>query len=1029
MVKKRIHEVAKELNIESKKVIEFLDAMGVSGKSHMSMLETDQVEKLRQKFDNKGGVETINQSTNNTRTEVETKKRTDAGQEGRQNSSQETRKTFQDQGPGLVDRVPQRPPDKRFLDRPKQEAGAGQTGKSQGAGAASGANRSGQSNRSNQGGRPYQGNRPAQGQGQPRDNANTDGGSSQGRASAGSAGRASGGSYNSGQQGAGKPASGRPYNAHNNQQGGGRTSGGYSSGQQGASRSGSQQGAGRPAGGYNSGQQGTAGRSGGGYNSGQQGAARPSGGYNSGQQGAAGRPSGGYNSGQQGSGRPSGGYSGGQQGSGRPPGGGYNKSGQSAGGRPAGGYKSGQQAGGRPQGGYKGKSAQADKNAAVRMPKPDPAALIDSRNKAEEKAKSFERQKAQEKFAGKDQRDKSKFSERKIVSPSDRRRTTKKNKYGGPKQDKVISTIQQKKPISIPEVVSVQDFASRIGKTAAEVIKKLMGLGIMATINQEIDAETVQIIADDFGFEINIKPEENEETMLLAAETEDKPEDLLPRPCVVTVMGHVDHGKTSLLDAIRETNVTSTEAGGITQHIGAYQVERNNKKITFVDTPGHEAFTAMRARGAKVTDIAILVVAADDGVMPQTIEAINHAKAAGVPIIVAVNKIDKDNAVPEKVKQELTKHELVVEEWGGDTISVNVSALKREGIDELLEMILLVSEMAELKANPNRPAKGTIIEAELDKARGPVATLLVQNGTLRVGDSIVSGAAFGKVRAMMDERGRKVEKAEPSQPVVVLGFHDVPQAGDIFQALDDEKLARYVAEKRLSKKREEELKVAPRVSLDDLFKQIQAGNVKELTIIVKADVQGSVEALKQSLDRLSTDEVKINLIHGGVGAVTETDIMLASASNAIVIGFNVRPDSNVRKAAEAEQVDIRLYRVIYDAIDDIKAAMSGLLDPEFKEVVLGRVEVRQLFKVSKVGTIAGCYVTEGKITRDAGIRVIRDGIVIHEGKMDSLKRFKDDVKEVSQGYECGIMLEKFNDLREHDFIEAFTSEAVKRELA
>ena len=950
MVKKRIHEMAKELDIDSKKIIEYLDTMGVATKSHMSMVEANEVEKLRQNFRNKGGVETISQF-NNKKTEGEPQKSTDAGQnttqdtrqDTRQNTSQDTRKTVQEQqGPGLVDRVPQRPPDKRFLDRPKQEANAGQAGKGQGVGTPQGTNRP-QSNRPNQGNRPYQGTRPAQGQGQPRDTGNADGSNSQNRPA--------GGTPNAGQQGGGRPA-------------------------------------------------------GGGYNSGQQGGGRPAGG-------------GGYNSGQQGAGRPAGGggFRGGQPGGGRPAGGGA-----------GGGFRSGQPAGGRPQGGFKGK-APVDKNAPVRMPKPDPAALIDSRNKAEEKAKSFERQKTQEKFAGKDnQRDKNKFSERKITTSTDRRRGSKKGRHFGGKQEKTISTIQQKKPINIPEVISVQEFASKMGKTAAEVIKKLMALGIMATINQEIDVETVQILATDFGFEINIKPEENEETMLLAVDIEDKPEDLCSRPCVVTVMGHVDHGKTSLLDAIRETKVTSTEAGGITQHIGAYQVERNNKKITFVDTPGHEAFTAMRARGAQITDIAILVVAADDGVMPQTVEAINHAKAAGVPIIVAVNKIDKDNALPERVRHELTKHELVVEEWGGDTISCNVSALKREGLNELLEMILLVSEMAELKANPNRPAKGTVIEAELDKARGPVATLLVQNGTLRVGDSVVSGATFGKVRAMMDERGLKIEKAEPSQPVVVLGFHDVPQAGEVFQSVDDEKLARYVAEKRLSKKREEELKVQPKVSLDDLFKQIQAGNVKELTIIVKADVQGSVEALKQSLDRLSTDEVKVNLIHGGVGAVTETDIMLASASNAIVIGFNVSPDTNVRKAAEIEQVDIRLYRVIYDAIDDIKAAMSGLLDPEFREVVLGRVEVRQLFKVSKVGTIAGCYVTEGKITRDSGVRVIRDGIVVHEGKMDSLKRFKDDAKEVAQGYECGIMLEKFNDLRERDFIEAFTTEAVKREL-
>jgi translation initiation factor IF-2 len=494
-------------------------------------------------------------------------------------------------------------------------------------------------------------------------------------------------------------------------------------------------------------------------------------------------------------------------------------------------------------------------------------------------------------------------------------------------------------------------------------------------------------------------------------------------------MGHVDHGKTSLLDAIRETNVIATEAGGITQHIGAYQVEHSGKKITFVDTPGHEAFTAMRARGAQVTDIAILVVAADDGVMPQTVEAINHAKEANVPIIVAINKIDKPGANPERVKQELTEHSLVPEEWGGETICANVSALKREGLKELLEMILLVAEVSEFKANPNRPARGTVIEAELDKGRGPVASVLVQKGTLNIGDMIMAGPSFGRVRAMMDDKGQRIKKAGPSTPVEVLGFSEVPQAGDIFIVVEDEKLARHIAARRQTKKREDELKTNARVSLEDLFKHIKEGQIKELGIIVKADVQGSVEALSQALERLNTGEVKVNIIHGGVGAITETDIMLASASNAIIIGFNVRPDVNARKAAEIEKVDVRLYRVIYDAIEDVKAAMSGLLDPEYREVTLGRAEIRKIFKASKIGTIAGCYVVEGKIERDAGVRVVRDGIVIHEGKLDSLKRFKDDVKEVVQGYECGLALERYNEIQEGDVIEVFTTEAVKRELS
>ena len=587
----------------------------------------------------------------------------------------------------------------------------------------------------------------------------------------------------------------------------------------------------------------------------------------------------------------------------------------------------------------------------------------------------------------------------------------------------------EKKPVVIGETVTVQELAEKMKKSPAELIKKLMVLGILATINQEIDSDTAIIIAGDFGFEVEIKIHLDAEAQM-EQNLEDKAEDMIIRPCVVTIMGHVDHGKTSLLDAIRETNVIATEAGGITQHIGAYQVEHNNKKITFVDTPGHEAFTAMRARGSQVTDIVVLVVAAEDGVMPQTIEAINHAKAAEVPIIVAINKMDKPDANADRVKQQLTEYGLVSEEWGGDTICVPVSAKARIGIEDLLENILLVGEVNELRANPNRPARGTVIEAELDKGRGPLATVLVQNGTLHIGDGIVAGTAFGKVRAMVDDKGRRIKKAGPSTPVEVLGFHDVPLAGDAFYVVKDEKAVRQIIDKRVTRRRQEELKTpALRVTLEDLFKHIQEGQVKELCLIVKADVQGSVEAINQSLVRLSTEEVKVNIVHGGVGAIRESDIMLASASNAIIIGFNVRPDVNARKAAENEKVDIRLYRVIYDAIDDIKAAMSGLLDPELREVILGRVEVRKVFKASKLGNIAGCYVTEGKISRDAGIRLIRDGIVVFEGKVDSLKRFKDDAKEVLQGYECGLTLENYQDIREGDTIEAFTTEQIKRELA
>ncbi|MDW7674304.1 MAG: translation initiation factor IF-2, partial [Bacillota bacterium] len=534
------------------------------------------------------------------------------------------------------------------------------------------------------------------------------------------------------------------------------------------------------------------------------------------------------------------------------------------------------------------------------------------------------------------------------------------------------------------------------------------------------------IIAGEFGIEASVKAAEIVEVE--EVEEQDDPKDLKTRPPVVTVMGHVDHGKTSLLDAIREANVTAKEAGGITQHIGAYQVLHNDKKITFLDTPGHEAFTAMRARGAKATDIAVLVVAADDGVMPQTVEAISHAKAAQVPFIVAINKIDKPAANPDRVKQELTEYGLVTEEWGGDTICVNVSAHTKEGIEELLEMILLVSEMEEFKANPNRAAKGVIVEAELDKGRGPVATVLVHNGTLNIGDVVVAGWAFGKVRAMMDYSGKRVKKAEPSMAVEILGLSDVPLAGDSFKVVPDEKAARTIVEKQIHAKKEEDQQKLSRVSLDDLFKNIDAGLVKDLNIIIKADVQGSVEAIKQSLEKLSNDEVRVNIIHSGAGTISETDVMLAAASSAIILGFNVRPDANTRKAAEKENIDIRLYRVIYDAIEDVKAALSGLLDPDIKEVVLGQAEVRAIFKVPRVGSIAGCYVTNGKITNICKIRIIRNGIVIHEGDIDSLKRFKDDAKEVAQGYECGIGIERFNDIKEGDIFEGYIFEEVKRHL-
>lgn len=615
-------------------------------------------------------------------------------------------------------------------------------------------------------------------------------------------------------------------------------------------------------------------------------------------------------------------------------------------------------------------------------------------------------------------------------------RGKKHNKKQNPSKEKEMK--QQKeapkkkekeipKEVEIPEFITVGELASKLGKGAAEVVKKLMMLGVMATITQSIDYETAALIASDFG--IDAKPEiilTKEDILLAEAEIEDKPEDLEPRPPVVVVMGHVDHGKTSLLDAIRDTSVTNTEAGGITQHIGAYSVTLNDRVITFLDTPGHEAFTTMRARGAQVTDIAILVVAADDGIMPQTIEAINHAKAAGVTIVVAINKIDKENANVERVKQMLIEHDLVPEEWGGDTVCVEVSAKQKINIDGLLEMVLLIADMKELKANPNKLAKGTVIESRVDKGRGPVATILVQEGTLNVGDIVIAGTAVGHVRAMVNDKGRRLKTAGPSTPVEIQGLSEAPMGGEHLFAVKDEKLARDVAEARRQEQKETRFNQAVKVSLDNLFDQIDEGNMKELDIIIKADVQGSVEAVRQSLEKLSNDEVRVRAIHGGVGAINESDVMLANASNAIIVGFNVRPDSGALAAAASQDVDIRLYRVIYNAIEEIEAAMKGMLDPKFKEVVTGHAEIRQTFKVSGVGTIAGAYVTDGKISRNAEVRVVRDGIVLHEGKIASLKRFKDDAKEVSEGFECGMSVENYNDLKEGDIFECFVMEEIER---
>ncbi len=975
MVKKRVHELAKELNIESKEIINKLSQMGISVKSHMSTLEDSDIGQLKQLYRNKekppaGAARgrTVEPKTTAVTSEKQVEEKKEPVQMSEKPQQNEPRKEGPGggrseyfRGSGLVDRVPSRPPDRRFQEKPKQsDRSRGPVRSDQSARPAASVPQDRMQPEKPHSERPVQ-EGPRQ-EGYQRDisrpeKAQYDRPPVQPRPQ-----------YDRPQPDQQRPS--RPYEQR--QQPGAGPSRPYEQRpQSGASPS-------RPYG--QRPQPGT-------------GPARP---FEQ-RQGPSPRP-----------------------GSGAAPG----PRPQQAGDR---GARPGGAPGMRPKpmdrpayaGAGQGVKPRSDQTGI----RPQPA--VADKAKVPDKPKPA-------KPAYKKPDPKGRFEKRSTIAAhaEARLRAGSHRKKGMTKTQEIQRPTRplEKKPVVIGESVTVQELALKVYRSPAELIKKLMALGVLATINQEIDTDTASILAGEFGYEIEIKLPVDLEAQLMQ-EPEEVPDQLKSRPSVVTVMGHVDHGKTSLLDAIRETNVIATEAGGITQHIGAYQVEHNGKRITFIDTPGHEAFTAMRARGAQVTDIAILVVAADDGVMPQTVEAINHAKDAGVPIIVAINKIDKPGANPDKVKQELTEHGLVAEEWGGETICVNVSAIKKEGLKELLEMILLVAEIGELKANPGSAARGTVIEAELDKGRGPVATILVQNGTLNIGDTIIAGPAYGRVRAMMDDKGRRIKKAGPSTPVEVLGFSEVPHAGNKFIVTEDEKLARSIASRRQTRKREEELKNTTRVSLEDLFKHIQEGQIKELGIIVKADVQGSVEALRQALERLNTGEVKVDIIHGGVGAIRETDVMFASASNAIIIGFNVRPDVNARKAAENEKVDVRLYRVIYDAIEDVKAAMSGLLDPEYREVTLGRAEIRKVFKASRIGTIAGCYVVEGKIERDAGVRVVRDGIVIFEGKLDSLKRFKDDAKEVLQGYECGLALEKFNEIQEGDVIEAFNIETVKRQLS
>ncbi len=594
-----------------------------------------------------------------------------------------------------------------------------------------------------------------------------------------------------------------------------------------------------------------------------------------------------------------------------------------------------------------------------------------------------------------------------------------------PSAQQMMAPIKIEKAVMTQEEITVKDLTERIGKPAGEILKKLLLLGVMANINSELDYDTASLVCAEFGVELEKKLDKTAEDALSDANFEDDENDLQPRPPVITIMGHVDHGKTSLLDYIRHSHVTESEAGGITQHIGAYTVKLNGRQITFLDTPGHEAFTAMRMRGAQATDIAILVVAADDGVMPQTVEAINHSKAANVPIIVAINKMDKPGANPERVKQDLTQYELVPEEWGGDTIMAPVSAVTGEGVDDLLEMILLEADVLQLRANPNRNARGVIIEAKLDKSRGPLATVLLQNGTLRVGDNIVAGMASGRVRALLNDRGERVQSAGPSMPVEIAGFNEVPLGGDDMMAVADDRLSREVAQERRDKLKASRISTT-KVSLDNLFANITEGKVQNLNIIIKADVQGSVEAVKQALEKLSTDDVKVRVLHNAVGAITQDDVNLASAFNAIIIGFNIRPDATARDAAEREGVDIRLYRIIYQAIEDVEKAMKGMLEPEFKESIIGHAQVRNVFRITGAGTIAGCYVTDGKLQRNASVRLLRDNVVAFEGKLSSLRRFKDDVKEIGSGYECGVGLENYSDIKENDIVECFILEEIER---
>ncbi len=1011
-----MYEYAKSLNMSSKEIITILKRLNISVNNHMSVMENDSVQAVEKFF-------------HDVKSNAAAKRAQEGGQGGK---------------PGQGSHSGNSPKNQGGHNRPQNQNGApaassapasgGQPAvqRAQDEASPSSAPQGEQPVRNDRGGerndRPqgqggYQGNR---GGGQGQGNRPQGQGGGYNRDGQGNRPQGQGGGYNRDGQGNRPQGQGGGYNRDgqgNRPQGQG---GGYNRDGQGNRPQGQ-------GGGYNRDGQGNRPQGqGGGYNRDGQGN-RPQGqggGYN--RDGQGNRPQG-QGGGYQGN-RPQGqggGFNRGGQGGNRPQGqgGGFNRDGQ--GNRPQG------QGGGRPQGqGGFGQRPATSAPASSTVNRPEPRRL-----KEKEKDKTPNRShdaggrpnrnafvpagvdemdvKANEGVASKRQKTGKRYDDR-----AGGRNNRGRGRGGAqvPRKEKIDNT---PKKIIVRGSMTVGETAKLLHKDLSEVIKKLLLMGTMATINQELDIDAIQLLASEFGVEVELKIAVDEDNFETIEEVDDEA-DLHERPPVVTIMGHVDHGKTTLLDAIRESSVTEGEAGGITQHIGAYQVEVNGKKITFLDTPGHEAFTSMRARGAQVTDITILVVAADDGVMPQTVEAINHAKAAGVPIIVAVNKIDKPGANPDKIKQELTEYELVPEEWGGDTIFVNISAKQRTNLEELLEMILLVAEVKELKANPDKRARGTVIEAELDKGKGPVVRVLIQNGTLKVGDSFIAGVCFGRVRAMVNDKGRKLKEAGPSTPVEITGLTEVPHAGDPFLAYEDERKARDIAERRAQTLRQSEMGANVRVTLDDLYKHIQEGEIKDLFVIIKADVQGSAEALKSSLEKIDVQGARVKIIHSGVGAITESDVSLASASNAIIIGFNVRPEPQAKLAADQEKVDLRLHRIIYNVIEEIEQAMKGMLDPIFKESVIGHAEVRNVFKVSKVGSIAGCMVTQGKISRSAEARLIRNGIVVYEGKIDSLKRFKDDAKEVAQGYECGITLEKYNDIKEGDVIEAFVMETVER---